>query len=139
MTHWALGYIGKQWQSGACGPDYYDCWGLVRGIMADRYGVVVPVVPEADTESILQVAASMMKTTSRDHWLKVDVPEEGDVVTIGRARYPSHCGIWVAADGGGVLHCERGAGVCFSTLDGLKLSGWGLIDFYRYQGEPCKL
>lgn len=132
MSHWARTYLGKPWQSGAGGPDAYDCWGLVRAILRERYDIDVPPVPDADPESILQVASSMLKTTRRDHWRPVAKPEEGDVVTIGKARYPSHCGIWVEADGGGVLHCERGVGVCFSKVDDLRLFGWGLIEYYRF-------
>ncbi len=133
MSHWARQYLGTPWESGAVGPDAYDCWGLVRVILRQRYDIEVPMVPDADTESILQVASSMLATTRRDYWQQEKTPHEGDVVTLGKARYPSHCGIWIDADGGGVLHCERGSGVCFSKIDDLRLFGWGLIEYYRYK------
>ena len=133
MSHWARKYLGRPWRSGAVGPEAYDCWGLVRAVLWERYAIEVPAVPAADPDSTLQVAASMLEATRREHWQLVERPAEGDVVTLGKARYPSHCGIWVAADFGGVLHCERGIGVCFSGVDSLRRAGWGLIEYYRFQ------
>lgn len=48
------------------------------------------------------------------------------------ARHPSHVGVWVDVDGGGVLHCINGAGVVFQPIKALKAGGWGHLEFYRH-------
>ncbi|HBF45493.1 MAG TPA: hypothetical protein DDW91_02915 [Shewanella frigidimarina] len=36
--------IGKPWVSRACGPDSYDCWGLVIASFRDIEGVILPKI-----------------------------------------------------------------------------------------------
>ena len=42
--HWTADYLGKPWRNGADGPDAFDCYGLVRAVYRDRYGIEMPVV-----------------------------------------------------------------------------------------------
>ena len=58
-------------------------------------------------------------------------PADGDVVLIRQAKNPAHAGLWIDADGGGILHCVRGIGVVFQTPQSLNACGWYLDSFYR--------
>lgn len=133
MTHWANQYIGRPWENGAQGPDAFDCWGLARFIQREHFARDLPAV-DVDAMDILAVAREIKGNGERTKWSLVDTQADGDAVLLAHARYPSHVGVWIDVDGGGLLHCVKGPGVIFSTLSALRLAGWGHIEFYRYQG-----
>ncbi len=124
-SHWAETYIGQAWEAGA-----HDCWAFFRAVQREQFGRAVPVV-DVDAMDLRAVARAFDEHPERAHWQPVDVPAEGDAVLLAHARYPSHVGVWVDVDGGGVLHCQRGDGVVFSRLSSLRISGWGRISYYR--------
>ena len=106
MMHWAFDYIGQPWVAGD-----HDCRGFFRrGLAGGRR----------------QFAGE------RANWVPVARPQEGDAVLLAHARHPSHVGLWVDADHGGVLHCVQGAGVVFQSLKSLKAMGWNHLEFYRH-------
>ena len=82
--------------------------------------------------SIFKVAKEIRDNPERENWKKVGKPKDGNAVLLAHASYPSHVGVWLDIDSGGVLHCVKGSGVLFSSLSNLKLSGWGKIEFYEY-------
>lgn len=127
--HWAEAYIGAPWV-----PQSNDCWAFCRRVWAERFGIDVPVV-EIDVHSILTVARAFHGHVERGNWQPVTQPAEGDAVLLSHTRYPSHVGIWLDADGGGVLHCQQGIGVIFSRPDALAKNGWGRLSFYRHASK----
>lgn len=130
MTHWAIPLIGAPWVNGAAGPDAFDCYGLVRYVQAQRAGVVMPVV-DAEGLSTLSAARAMRDYGDYGDWAEVSDFRELDVLQLGHARHPHHVGLWVDADGGGVLHCVAGAGVVFQRLPQLAAHGWRVLGHYR--------
>lgn len=124
--HWAFDYIGQPWVHGE-----HDCWGFVRRVQFERFGRVVPAF-DVDAYNRMACARAVVANPERSNWILVAVPEEGDCVLLAHARHPSHVGLWVDADGGGVLHCLRGDGVVFQSIKALKASGWGHLEFYRH-------
>lgn len=129
--HWAEVYIGEPWINGA-----HDCWGFFRTVQRDRFGVVVPVV-DIDATNRLLVAQAFRDHEERAHWQQVETPVEGDAVLMAHARWPAHVGVWVEADGGGVLHCIPGAGVVFSRPAQLVAAGWSQSTFYRHRDRQA--
>lgn len=125
MTHWATDYIGLPWVA-----QEHDCWAFFRKVQREQFGIEVPAF-DADALDRMACARAVAGNPERNKWTRVETPQEGDAVLMARAKYPSHVGIWIAADGGGVLHCMQGAGVVFQGLGKLKLSGWGHVVFYR--------
>lgn len=76
-------------------------------------------------------------STFRDHperqrWVSVVKPAEGDAVLLRQSRHPVHVGVWLAVDGGGVLHAVKDAGVVFQKLPELLLHGWRVEGFYQF-------
>lgn len=128
--HWATAYIGTPWQAGAQGPEAYDCWGFFRHVQAAHFGRQVPEIL-IDPDQLRAVVRAFAHHPEHEQWAQVSAPAEGDAVLLAHAAHPSHVGVWVGADGGGVLHCVRGQGVVFSGLAALAAAGWGHVRFYR--------
>jgi len=123
--HWAADYIGLPYA-----PPDMDCWGFFRRVQRERFGRDLPPV-DIDPVNLLGIARAFRDQPERARWHEVVVPVEGDAVLMAHAKHPSHVGVWIAADGGGVLHCERDAGVVFSRPQALRAAGWSRFAYYR--------
>ncbi len=126
---WAARYIGIPWEAGAQGPDAFDCWAFFRMVQRDHFGRQVPVIlaPDYNDPSVL---VSLFREHEENHrWLAADRPRDGDAAIIHK---PLHVGVWLAADGGGVLHCARGAGVIFTHDAAWRNSGFGRKEIRRF-------
>ncbi len=131
MTHWAMEYIGKPWESGASGPDAYDCWGLVRAVYRDRLGIDLPIV-DVDAHSVLAVRRALDRNPERSHWEEITALEHMAAVDLGLGVKSHHVGIWLADSGvNGLLHCVEGQGVVFQSLSSLKMHGWNILSVNR--------
>jgi hypothetical protein len=76
-THWAMQYMGKPWESGAQGPDAYDCFALVRAVQRDVFGRDLPlIVLDATNTDIVQNA--FLKPEYYAQWQLTDDAVEGD-------------------------------------------------------------
>jgi len=127
MNHWASAYIGQPWQ-----PQAHDCWAFCRRVWREQFGLEVPAI-DVDASRLAVVARAFRDHAERRHWDEVTEPREGDAVLMAHCRHPSHVGIWIDADGGGVLHCQDGPGVIFTTRAALARMGWGRLQYYRRQ------
>lgn len=135
MMHWANHYLGLPWVSGGTGPDEFDCWGFVRHIMREHFNHEVPVI-DVDATNLRSVLTAFRQHPELERYeVHQDNPQLGDVVLMRHTKHPTHCGIWIDADGGGVLHCSRGSGVVFQSLQSLKNTGWSGVVFYRLKCE----
>jgi cell wall-associated NlpC family hydrolase len=123
--HWATRYLGDEWVAGS-----HDCWGFVRRVYQEQYGIEVPVVA-VDALNLRAKIQAFNAHPERGHWLPVDTPQEGDAVLMSLNQQPGHVGIWLAADGGGVLHCVQHQGVIFSGAASLRSHGWNTLGFYH--------
>ena len=131
MRHWAEKYyIGRDWANGACGPDAFDCYGVVRAVYRYRAGVNLPVI---DVDAFRPIAVrKAMHDFDYSGWELIDAPErELDIVEMSLASRPHHVGVYLETDGGGVLTSTEGAGVIFQTLGSLKRNGWNIVACYR--------
>lgn len=124
--HWAAAYIGRPWVAGT-----HDCWAFFREVQRARFGREVPAY-DVDSLDLLACARAVRDNPERFRWLPVEVPAEGDAVLLAHSRHPSHVGVWLGVDGGGVLHCVQGDGVVFQARRSLALCGWGRLSFYRW-------
>lgn len=82
------------------------------------------------------VARQLQHNAELDHWAQVEMPTEGDIVMMARAKIPAHVGIWVAANNDqGILHCLQGSGVIFTKESAIRSSGWGQLKYYRRKDD----
>lgn len=122
-------YVGLPWAAGAQGPDAYDCMGFFRMVQGRHFGVEVPAIIAPDYDDRAALSDLFRTHQERARWRRIVAPQAGDAVLIHR---PLHIGVWLPDDGGGVLHCVRGAGVVFTSDASWPLSGFGRREFYRY-------
>lgn len=125
MSHWAEQYIGDAYD-----PQTHDCWAFCRRVWAEQFALTVPVVT-VNGSNLRAITRAFSHHEERALWAAVEVPQEGDAVLLAHSKYPSHVGIWVTADGGGVLHCQDPMGVVFSSRSALARAGWARLQFYR--------
>jgi len=137
--HWACRYIGLPWQAGAKGPDVFDCWSLVVWVQKHHFGRNLPDIPVAEG-NLKRLALTFRDHPERKRWQLTDTPEQGDAVLMRQSRHPIHVGIWITISPSeqGVLHCVKGNGVVFQNMASLKLAGWQVEGFYRFQGNAAK-
>jgi len=125
VTHWAETYLGDAWVAGT-----HDCWAFARRVWRERFGLAVPAIDFA-AHSALACRRALAQQPERQNWLEVMQPAEGDAVLMGKNARPAHVGVWVAANGGAVLHCLEGAGVVCNSLTALQINGWRVLGYYR--------
>ena len=132
MKHWALDLIGKPWREGACGPDAFNCWGLVQHVFLERLGIEMPQVDvtQADTP---ENAAAIRRASEVSGWRPSGdaAPKEDDIVLM-MSPTGRHVGVMVRANGRlGLLHSLEGVGVCFQRLEDLPAHGFCRVEFWR--------
>ena len=132
--HWAVPLIGRPWVNGAQGPDEFDCWGLVRYIKREHYDVELPII-DVDAMDLRKIFKVTTDHEEYQNWREVDIPKDGDLVTMAQAKFPSHIGVYLEIDGGAVIHCVQGMGVCFSNRFSLRNSGWGRSRYWRLKDQ----
>lgn len=130
---WAAQYIGRPWVAGAQGPQAFDCWSFFRHVQARHFGVQVPVIVAADPSDPAALVALFAGHAERKRWQRAAAAVHGAAVIV---RGPLHIGTWLALDGGGVLHCVRGAGVVFTKDAAWPCSGFGRRELFIFQPPP---
>lgn len=134
MSHWANDYIGLPWESGAQGPDAYDCWALVRQVQRAHYGRELPII-QVDAHDQAAVRAAFAGHPERARWRRVESPQDGDCVQALKGNDIDHVGVYLDLDGGRVLHAAQRIGVICTALPVLKRMGWCPVEFYRFKGD----
>ena len=129
MTHWALKYIGKPW---ICGK--YDCWGLVQDVYHTELGIELsPIVTNAS--DLRQVFCEFAKETNYNDFRPITKLKNNAVVVLSQGKYPSHVGIWLDVDGGGILHNQRYIGVIFQKKTELNALGWKITGIWEVRTD----
>jgi cell wall-associated NlpC family hydrolase len=127
---WCAEFVGKDYADKGRGPDAFDCWGIVRHIMACRYGRDLPDYADAytngkDRESV----ATAVRAGLAIRWQKVEIPSEGDLIILRLAGHPWHCAISIGGDW--MLHAQEGAGVIAEQFT-RPIWNKRIEGFYRY-------
>ncbi|MEX0752362.1 MAG: NlpC/P60 family protein [Xanthobacteraceae bacterium] len=128
--HWAVPLIGKPYRARARGPDAFCCWGLNQYVWRQRLGIDVPDIPDA-ADAFRRIARDGRYAVGRIAAVEAPAPRELDAVYMTMRKAPHHVGVWVAADGGGVLHALDGAGVVFQRRADLTAHGITIVKFMR--------
>ena len=100
----------------------YDCWQLVCKIYREQFAIVLPSYCEnyngaGDTENI----KNLCESESKSKWLKVPVPEVGDVVLMRIHDIPCHIGVCVDSRKHLMIHVMRKIDV---TIEDYSLPRW---------------
>jgi len=105
-------YVGIPYKHGGRDWDALDCYGLVKLVYQEEYGIVLRdwATDAMDLREKSEAIASILCT---GEWQEVEEPEDGDFVVCRRLRAAHHIGLFF---GGGVLHAVQGTGVIYQTL-----------------------
>lgn len=125
----ASAYIGRPYD-----PVGLHCWELVRRAQEDIFNRKLPLVMEHPGTK-LAVARLMARRDKHPGWRRFDAPQHGAVVFMTRAghgpeRAAIHSGVYLAMDGGGILHTDEPHGVAFESLAELRARNWSGLAFY---------
>jgi hypothetical protein len=123
--------LDKPYVAGAQGPDAYDCWSLARICQKELFERELPVAL-VDPHQLRHLIETIEHSAVHDSWPETSEPAHGALVTMAHARFPSHIGVWLDLDGGGVLHTLEHAGVAFEVPLSLRAVGWGHLRFHNY-------
>ena len=111
IPDWAGQYVGIEFASrGRTRESGLDCWGLVRLVYAERYGVTLPdyLGDYSNAEDPRDVAGVVRRATGAGgSWTRVDSPKVGDVAVFRIEGEEAHVGLYIGA--GRMLHALRGA------------------------------
>jgi len=132
MYKWVSKYIGIPFISNGRDINGCDCYGLVRLVLINEYGIHLPELSNNynnarnihETESLFKKYMPVLTAE------KITEPQEKAVVVITEQGYPCHIGI--VAGGGYILHTnEKTDAICQrDTHPGLR----GRIEGYYHVG-----
>lgn len=137
MSHdvsWVTPYLRTPWVSGGRGPDCYDCWGWLRAVYADQFGIDLPEYAGVDATN--DAVVSMLLTTGAQgsDWYQLVQPIHGCAVAMGHGGRISHVGVYLEVDGGLVLHCQRDMGVVLHSVADVKaVLKFSTVTFFRHK------
>jgi len=104
MYEWVKKYIGIPFASNGRSIDGCDCYGLVRLVLRNEYGVDLPELSDnyADALNVSETERLFSENLPVLAGEKIDTPEEKAVVVITEHGISAHIGI--VAGGGYILH-----------------------------------
>lgn len=120
-------YLGLPWERGE-----FDCWGLVRLVYACELNITLPLV-FVDAGNYRDVVRAFKGHAVKQYFKKIEQPTNFCVVGICEGDELSHCGVYLDTnDGPRILHNIKDDGVVCQALSELKLYGFSIEGFYRY-------
>lgn len=138
MTAVLSGYVGIPFVDHGRTRVGCDCWGLVRLVHAERWGIDLPLYGETSATELLAVARHIRAAVRSRDWIDVSAAPRraGDVVLMKRALVDGpawHLGIM--RDDRHVLHTEAGVDSHFVPLDDVSLRH-RIVGFRRHRCLP---
>lgn len=134
MSHWTDPFKGKPWVAYTTGPDSFDCWGLACAVLSDD-GHLVNRHLDVDVDDVRGFDAAVLAEISSGQWRKIEIwkepLQERDVVLMAKSDLYNHVGIYTQANGGRILHCRKGPGVCLEPLHKLHRLGLQKFEYWR--------
>lgn len=86
--------------------------GLVQDVYLNELGIrLSPIITNA--ADLRQVFAEFAQEANYSDFCQIKTLKDNAVVVLSQGKYPSHVGIWLDIDGGGILHNQRNVGVIF--------------------------
>lgn len=123
-------YIGLPYRVEARGPDYHDCWSLIRLVYRDHLGIELPL-NTGYSETMTEQTSSMISGGKSD-WREVEHAQPYDVVLFNVYGAPNHIGLIIAP--GMMLHTTSQKNAC---IESYRRPVWAsrIEGFYRHSGS----
>ena len=152
---WAARYTGIPFLERGRDRAGCDCWGLVRLVLGERFGVDVPSYA-GDYKSVAdrRRLAALVETARQERWQEVSgirkqrsgirsrqacplipdpsrlLPEPGDVLLLRLRGLPIHVGLFVVP--GWMLHTQKATNSVLDRFDGLAWRNQ-VLGVYRHE------
>jgi len=129
---WAGHYIGLRFKEHGRDISGVDCWGLVRLVLAEQFGIALPsYIREYETTTEVDCISRLIEREAIK-WRLIKSGDEicGDVIVMRVRGKPMHVGL-VLGDRQ-MLHIEHGIN---SVIESYTSSVWSnrISGFYRYK------
>lgn len=128
---WVDAWVGRPFAERGRGPAAFDCWGLFRAVVLDRWGVELPSHAEAYTTDADRADLARVIEGSLDEWIEIPAEDArlGDGVLIRIMGAECHVGLVIAPDW--MLHTFRGRD---STVEQLSALAWRnrVVGYFRH-------
>jgi cell wall-associated NlpC family hydrolase len=121
-------YIGIAFKDHGRGFDGCDCWGLVRLVYQNEYGIKLPDMGPIYEKVTDEKGMMKLYVSELPSWEKVEIPQIGDVVLLRACGLPIHVGIVVSENQ--MLHIEIKIDAVIERFDS-ALWGRRIEGFYR--------
>jgi len=128
---WCAKYVGIPFKEKGRGPDGFDCWGIVRHVLAEEFGITgLPDYVDAYTRpGDKQSVATAVRAGLAEGWQKVDTVDAGTLIILRLAGRPWHCALAVNKEW--MLHTLEGVNACLERMDSMVWNG-RIEGFYQY-------
>lgn len=120
---WVSLYLGKPWVSGACGPDAFDCWGLLWAVYREQFGIEIARYPGVAEAGTLETVRRIEGWKDLPEWETLAAPVHGCAVAMSMNLRFHHVGMFLDVDGGLVIHAADGRNVVAESLPRLRQTG----------------
>ena len=129
---WANGYVGLPWLEHGRDARGLDCWGLVRLVYEEQFGIDLPSLSDGYEDTVDGDSISSLYAAERCDWIERPGPSPGDAVVFRIVGIPLHVGVVV--DARSFLHAWVERGTC---LDRLTSPAWRprVLGFYRHRSR----
>lgn len=145
----AASLVGKPYLAGAEGPDFYDCYGLVRVMVRAMHGIDMMEVSR-EVGSLTEARKLFQQHAGAHGWRGTEHPVHGSVFLAGTKGRAAHCGVCLRDGSGyGVLHAiddmDRSRGIAgrvvFEPTGALHARGMVWVTYWTPPPGPteCEL
>lgn len=107
---WPDRYMKIPFMDGGRAMSGCDCFGLVRLVMNDQCGILLPSYGEISARDLAKIAVSMEADAQSEAWIPVEQPREFDVVVMRWFARPQTGHVGIMVDDRRVLHTEERTG-----------------------------
>lgn len=113
---WVLPWVGLPYADKGRGPLAYDCWGLVRAVLAREAAIPLPDYADAYSGACNRLSvAGAIEAGLADGWCVVTRPQAFDLLILRIAGRPWHCAVMVTS--GMFLHAPPLNTSCIERVD----------------------
>lgn len=130
-VHWSAPYIGLPYVDFGRDWNSCDCYGLVRLVLRDEKGVVLPSYDNVSPAELSEIADLLKGEVASGLWAKVSSAREFDCAVFRRGKFDSHIGLML--DARNMLHSDKHAGGArIERIDGGRWKS-NFVGFYRHK------
>lgn len=135
IPFWAGKYIGLPFREHGRDRNGVDCWGLVRIVLEEEFGIILPCYATHYRDTKQAGKISQIVGEEKQWWASVPPGQEqpGDVVLIRMRGQPTHVGVVIGDNA--MLHVAQGID---SAIENYTRISWKdrVTGFYRYAIRP---